>query len=156
MNGLATDRRGLVILSLEECERLLGDNTLGRVAVMASGEPLVVPILYRYIDGAIVFRTEPGEKMDAVWLHSPMAFEIDGWDTARQTGWSVLVRGRPETVYDDEAVKAYDGLGLESWLAPHQSSTWIRIRPTDISGRRIPESHEVPPVANPGTGEWAT
>ena len=132
-----TDHRGLVVLTLEECEGMLAARPIGRIAVIAAGEPLILPILFRYINGTIVFRTAPGEKLDAVWQSAPAAFEVDDWDVQTRTGWSVLVRGQTEAVQDDAQIRELEGLGLDEWVPSSQPSTWVRIRTVEITGRRI-------------------
>jgi uncharacterized protein len=132
-----TDHRGLVVLTLEECERLLEVRPIGRIALIAAGEPLILPVLFRYINKTIVFRTAPGEKLDAVWQSAPAAFEVDDWDIPTRTGWSVLVRGQTEAVHDDAQIAELESLGLAEWVPSSQPSTWVRIRPVEITGRRI-------------------
>jgi uncharacterized protein len=132
-----TDRRGLVVMTLEECELMLGMPSIGRIAVLAAGEPSIFPVLFAYANGTIVFRTAPGEKLDAIWQSAPAAFEIDGWDTPTRTGWSVLVKGRTEAIHDESDIAHLNALGLEEWVPSVQPSTWVRIHPVEISGRRI-------------------
>ena len=125
-------------MTLEECEQMLGVAQLGRMAVLAAGEPLIFPVLFKYFKGAIVFRTARGEKLDAVWQSTPAAFEIDGWDTAARTGWSVLVKGRTEAIEDEGEIAELDGLGLEEWMPSVQPTTWVKIHPVEVTGRRLP------------------
>ncbi len=139
-----TDRRGLVVLTQDECIRHLEESRLGRFAVVLGGDPMVYPVLFCFADGAVHFRTATGDKMDAVWLHGPVAFEVDGWDAETRRGWSVVVRGRAEAVYDVEESKRLDQLPLEDWLPPRMPTTWVRMRLAEISGRRIPERDELP------------
>lgn len=77
---------------------------------MSGGEPLILPVLLAYAQGG-GFLTAPSEKLDAVWINAPAAFEIDDWDVSTRTGWSVLVRGRTETVQ----------LRRESWSRVNQT-----------------------------------
>jgi uncharacterized protein len=132
-----TDRRGLEVLSYTECEEMLSRTLIGRIGLMSSGEPLILPVLFAYAQGAVVFRTAPGEKLDAVWVNALAAFEIDDWDALTRTGWSVLVRGRTETVHDESEVARLESVGLASWVPTAQHTTWVRIRPSEITGRRI-------------------
>lgn len=132
-----TDRRGLEVLSYAECEEMLSRSLLGRIGLMSGGEPLILPVLFAYAKGAVIFRTAPGEKLDAVWINAPAAFEIDDWDVSTRTGWSVLVRGRTETVHDESEVARLDSVGLASWVPAAQHTTWVRIRPSEVTGRRI-------------------
>lgn len=140
--SVPTDRRGMVVLSREECERRLSSVPIGRLGVMVAGEPLMFPVLFRFVDGAIAFRTAAGEKMDAVWIGAAMTFEADAWDAATRVGWSVIARGRAETVHDPAETRKLEALGLEDWVPRQQPTTWVRLRPTEMSGRRVPETHE--------------
>jgi len=124
-------------MSLAECEELLSRALIGRISVLYAGEPLILPVLFSYTKGAIVFRTAPGEKLDMVWVNATAAFEIDDWDLSARTGWSVLVRGRAETVDDESEAAELERIGLASWVPDLRPTTWVRIRPTEITGRRI-------------------
>lgn len=124
-------------MSPTECEEMLSRASIGRMSVLSAGEPLILPVLFAYAKHAVVFRTAPGEKLDAVWVNAPAAFEIDDWDMSTRTGWSVLVRGRTETVHDRAEVAELEGIGLASWVPDLQPTTWVRIRPNQITGRRI-------------------
>ena len=137
IDAFPTDRRGLEILSLAECEGLLALGEIGRVAVVVAGEPFIVPVNYRYHHQNVIFRTAAGDKLDVMALRSPVAFQIDGWYPASRTGWSVLVRGISEEVYEEAELKELADLGLEPWAPELQPLTWLRIRSQEISGRRI-------------------
>jgi hypothetical protein len=69
---------------------------------------------------------------------APVAFEVDGVDDERGTGWSVVVHGTAAAVDDEEESAALDSLGLESWVQGSQPLQWIQIRATEITGRRLP------------------
>ena len=60
---------------------------------------------YRFHEGAIVFRTTTGSKLEAAGRRAAVAFEIDGWDDETQTGWSVLVKGTAVEILSDEDAK---------------------------------------------------
>ena len=137
MTDNPTDRRGLQVLTLTECEGLLSLALIGRIGVSYAGEPLILPVLFAFTKGAVVFRTAPGEKLDTIWVNATAAFEIDDWDLSTRTGWSVLVRGQTETVHDESEVAELEDIGLESWLPDVLPTTWVRIRPSEITGRRI-------------------
>src|SRR6266566_6626414 len=87
-------------LSDDECHALLGGSHLGRVALVEGGRPLILPVNYVLDDAAVVFRTDQGSKLDAAVRGAPVAFEVDGVDTGRRTGWSVVIRGRAEHIKD--------------------------------------------------------
>jgi uncharacterized protein len=132
-----TDRAGLEIMTKDECDRLLKDTSVGRIAFMADGDITIVPVNYAYHQGTIVFRTTVGAKLEAAARHAVMAFEIDDWDDESQTGWSILVKGTAlEVLADDEADGLFE-LGLRPWADAVDRRRWVRIRPDDITGRKI-------------------
>src|SRR5436189_5679638 len=105
---------GLEILGPEECEALLRSQPVGRVGVCGA-QPGVFPVVYALLDGDVVFRTAPGEKLIAAALHRTTDFEVDECDSTRHTGWSVNVVGpAEEIVHPDELARAR-GLDLPAW-----------------------------------------
>lgn len=134
---MPVDRSGIEVLSFLQCEELLERGTVGRVGMLVAGEPVILPVNYRYVRGSVVFRTALGEKSDAAAMERPMAFEIDDWDAARETGWSVLVKGTAhEVAGDDRAVVAAST--LRPWARAVERDVWVRIVPNEITGRRLP------------------
>lgn len=133
----SVDRRGLRVLTRAECEDLLAQGKIGRIGLQVAGETLVLPVLYCFVEGTVAFRTAPGEKLDSAWVKAPASFEIDDWDLGQRTGWSVLVRGHFEEVSDPAEIDALEEVGLESWTPEVSHTTWVRITPTSITGRRI-------------------
>lgn len=123
-------------LSDDECQALLGGSHLGRVALVEGGRPLILPVTYVLDDGAVVFRTDQGSKLDAAVRGAPVAFEVDGVNSERRTGWSVLIRGRAEHVTDPTDLDRLRRLPLVPW-APGAKPHYIRVRPEEVTGRRI-------------------
>ena len=104
------------------------------------------PVNYRLIDGSMMFRTAPGSKMSAAAEGAVVAFEVDDYELADRSGWSVLAVGRAEVIHDVAmACKALDA-GLEP-LAEGSRTTIVRIEPKFLSGRRI--VCDPPPSATP-------
>jgi uncharacterized protein len=126
---------GLEILSPETCDALLRTRRVGRVGV-CTGRPGVFPVLYAFLDGNIVFRTAPGEKLIAAALHKEVVFEVDSFDVAASTGWSVNVLGVAEEIDDPAELARAEALGLEPW-AGEVRDRYVRIRVAETSGRRI-------------------
>ena len=132
-----TDHGGLEVLTLEECERLLASQQIGRIAFISAGEPMILPVNYRVHDGHIVFRTTTGDKLDAARNASSVGFEVDDWDVDAQTGWSVVIAGAARDVEDDEQIAELEALGLRPWADAVDRSNWVRVFPHEVSGRRI-------------------
>jgi nitroimidazol reductase NimA-like FMN-containing flavoprotein (pyridoxamine 5'-phosphate oxidase superfamily) len=139
MRELATDRAGLEILHLGDCFLLLKSVPVGRVGFVARGEVVILPVNFAVDGQDVVFATGAGSKLSCVEVGHYVGFETDAYDTATRTGWSVVVNGFAEIVDSDEEAERLDGLGMTSWGgAPGPDRVWVRIRPTTVSGRRIP------------------
>lgn len=133
--ALGTDHAGLEILTHEESLCLLRSQPIGRVALMSSGEPVILPVNHAVDGNAIVFRTGHGTKLEAAWNETVVAFEVDDYDLDTRAGWSVLVRGRAEQITDERECHRLDALGVDTWV--QGSSHWVRIHIDDVSGRRL-------------------
>ncbi|MBJ6629153.1 pyridoxamine 5'-phosphate oxidase family protein [Streptomyces sp. I4(2020)] len=124
-------------LDQKECRRLLSTHGVGRVAVTApDGRPAVVPVNYEVVDDAIVFRTRPG-SVPAAAAGNEVAFEIDHVDEAMSQGWSVLAVGPATTVTDPDAVRDLARRAHTEPWAGGTRDTWVSIRPTRLTGKRI-------------------
>ena len=123
-------------LSNDECQAFLAGSHLGRVALVEGGRPLILPVNYVLDDAAVVFRTDEGSKLDAAVRGAPVAFEVDGVNRERQTGWSVLIRGQAEYVTDPTDLERLRRLPLVPW-APGAKPHYVRVRPEEVTGRRI-------------------
>jgi uncharacterized protein len=132
---------GLELLGDEECWRLLGSAVVGRVAITMQALPVIFPVNYTVIDATIVFRTSPGSKLSAAARQDVVAFEVDDYERADRSGWSVLVVGRSEVVHDLDVTGKVLAAGLEPWAGGRRTDL-VRITPGFVSGRRIVHPHE--------------
>jgi nitroimidazol reductase NimA-like FMN-containing flavoprotein (pyridoxamine 5'-phosphate oxidase superfamily) len=123
-------------LTDDECRRLLGERHLGRLALVDGDGPVIFPVNYTLDEGAVVFRTDPGSKLDAAPAGGPVAFEVDAVDERDRTGWSVVVRGQAGEVSDPADLQRLRALPLYPW-APGTKTRYVRIRPVSVTGRRI-------------------
>jgi nitroimidazol reductase NimA-like FMN-containing flavoprotein (pyridoxamine 5'-phosphate oxidase superfamily) len=119
----------LETLTTEECLDLLATASVGRVAVaLPGGAPVVVPVNFALDGAVIVFRTDPGSKLEALREH-PASFQVDIIDPFHRTGWSVLVQGFAyETSPADVEVEPWDA---------GPKAHWVRIYAGAVTGRRI-------------------
>jgi nitroimidazol reductase NimA-like FMN-containing flavoprotein (pyridoxamine 5'-phosphate oxidase superfamily) len=138
MSGHPTDHAGLETLPFEACLRLLASVPVGRVGFYSDGELVVLPVNHALDGQDVVFRTAAGSKLSAAEGKNLVAFEADDYDQPTRSGWSVLVNGRAEVVYDDAEVDRLSRLGLQPWVTSVDRPFWVRIRPTSVSGRRTP------------------
>jgi len=94
----------------------------------------------------VAFRTGTGSKLSATEGQSHVVFEADDFDAGRP-GWSAVVNGDAQAVYEDAEIEAQDRLGLDSWADDADRPFWIRIRPESVSGRII-TGHGSPSVGD--------
>jgi nitroimidazol reductase NimA-like FMN-containing flavoprotein (pyridoxamine 5'-phosphate oxidase superfamily) len=126
----------MVVLSEEECLRLLARVHFGRIGFVADGEPTVLPVNYAFDEAAVVFRSPEGAKLTAAVARQRVAFEVDATDPLYQGGWSVLARGVVEVVEDAAEIERLAQLPLRPWW-PKARDRWLRIRIDTVSGRRL-------------------
>ena len=131
------NRSDLVEIGADECVRLVQSRRVGRLGFVADGQPLIFPVNYAVDGETIVFRTDPGTKLDSAPL-TKVAFEVDDIDETNGEGWDVLIQGRADDITEtiDERSEFLRGSPVEPF-APGLKWHWIRVVPTVISGRRI-------------------
>jgi len=130
-----TDRLGLEVLDPDECWALVAAAPVGRLAFDEDGGPMVLPVVHGVVGRRIAFRSAAGGKLSAARMSGPVAFEVDAWDAADRTGWSVVARGTARSAPEDTA--ELEALQLEPWLGPAGRGTWIEVRVDEITGRRL-------------------
>jgi nitroimidazol reductase NimA-like FMN-containing flavoprotein (pyridoxamine 5'-phosphate oxidase superfamily) len=123
-------------LSPSECAGLLAACEVGRIGVIVDGEPVVVPVNYRWLpddrSSYLAIRTRPGNVIDRG--AAAVAFEIDGVDTLHHAGWSVLVRGTMHHLGDPTVRR--ESIDPHPWLTRDRDS-WLVIEARSITGRRL-------------------
>lgn len=127
-------------LTRSECVRLLAATGVGRIAVSVTewDHPVIRPVNYVFDEPSqsVLIRSARGSKLHALLRSAKAAFEIDGFDTARRVGWSVIIGGVSEEITDASELRRIEGLELDPW-PPGDKDHWIRIRANTVSGRRI-------------------
>jgi uncharacterized protein len=126
-----------------ECRELLAGRHLGRLALCDFGGPVIFPVNYILDRDLVVFRTEPGSKLDAATERESVAFEVDSVDAATRTGWSVVVRGALTEITDPGDLERLRGLPLYPW-APGARTRYVGVRVRSITGRRIALPGDLP------------
>ena len=129
-----TDR--VEVLTEATCRRHLAAETVGRIALVSDGRVEMFPVNYAMSEGAVVIRTHLGGALGSLGDRSDVVFEIDELDHRYQTGWSVVVHGHADRVTDAAAVEQLEALDIVPWAGGTRPD-WIRIEPTDLTGRRI-------------------
>lgn len=120
------------VLGREECWRRLGEEPVGRLALAADGSVDIFPVNFVASDGALYFRTAPGDKLFEMTVNPDVAFEVDGFD--EHSAWSVVVKGVGERLETQTEIDEADRLPLVTWV-PTLKYRWVRINPTAVAGR---------------------
>jgi uncharacterized protein len=102
-------------LAEDERRRLLAERHLGRLAIPDFGGPMIFPVNYVFDRDLVVFRTDPGSKLDAAAERESVAFEVDAVEEATRTGWSVVVRGSLAEITDPAHLERLRALPLYPW-----------------------------------------
>jgi len=129
-------------LSEEESLRLAAGAVVGRIGFTGRYGPVVLPVNFKLIDGAVVFRTDGKSALDQdlrtgiTDAEYRVAFEIDEIDETERTGWSVMVQGAAHYLEDQGERGAAAAAGVDPW-AGGDKDVYISIRPTLVTGRRI-------------------
>ena len=140
MPGNPTDHAGLEILPFAECLRLLASVPVGRVGFFADGEMVILPVSH-VVDGQdLVFQTARGSKLSAAEGRNAVTYEADEYDEQTRSGWSVVVTGRAEVIYEDAEIERLSRLGLHPWATAVERPFWIRIRANAVTGRATPKA----------------
>jgi uncharacterized protein len=130
------DSSALEHLSRDECMRLAGQVSLGRIVYTRQAPPAVELVNFALHNGDIIIRTDSGGKLAAATRGAVVAFEVDSVDTGAHTGWSVTVVGYSHAVTDSKEIRRLEQAGLTPW-APGKRDHFIRISPSIVNGRRI-------------------
>jgi len=130
-------------LTREQCERLLRSGVTGRVALASPDGPHIIPVNYSVVDDAVVVRTSPYSVLGTYGRDSVLAFEVDSFDHERQRGWSVVARGRAETVSDPAELEHIRSTWEPRPWAAGSRSLYVRLRWTEITGRRLGSTRDL-------------
>jgi nitroimidazol reductase NimA-like FMN-containing flavoprotein (pyridoxamine 5'-phosphate oxidase superfamily) len=130
--------------NLEEadCLHLIAPGGIGRIAYSGRYDLTVLPVNYKFLGGAILFRTaQDGLTVADLRSQIPggeyrVAFEIDEFDLVTHEGWSVLIQGPAHHVDDAAELAQVLAAGVEPWPGGERDH-FIKISPMRITGRRI-------------------
>ena len=133
--GLTPASENVLTLSDEDCWSLLRTHNLGRLAIVIEDRPRIFPVTYAAAEDTVVFRTQPGAKLQ-YGPGSAACFEIDDYDQVTSMAWSVMVVGvlKDITIADDELSRRLRRLDVEP-VAPGQKLHWLALNADEVGGR---------------------
>lgn len=117
-------------LDPDECEHLVRNSGVGRVAWLSRLGLQVLPVTYTVIDRNLYFRTSAKSILADFGEPTEVAVQVDDIDQDTSSGWSVLVQGEARiTDLEPEQLP-------EPW-APGERRTVVVIVPVRYSGRAV-------------------
>jgi nitroimidazol reductase NimA-like FMN-containing flavoprotein (pyridoxamine 5'-phosphate oxidase superfamily) len=134
--GVIEGKTWTEVLDPPHCWELMATHHVGRIAVVVDGVPEIYPLNYVVDEQSILFRTGSGSKLQGMTQSPLVSFEVDSVDENQRLGWSVLVKGRAKEVTTAAELRAAGELELDLWI-PAERPVWIRVVPTEVTGRRI-------------------
>ncbi|MEN5074206.1 pyridoxamine 5'-phosphate oxidase family protein [Isoptericola cucumis] len=122
------------VLTDDECWEFLDLQPIGRLATAVGGVPEIFPVTFAVADRLVYFKTRPGAKLAELAVNAHVAFEADQWGP--DVAYSVVLHGDAEILERDADREAAEATGLRSYLQDGKN-VWVRITPTEVSGRRL-------------------
>lgn len=137
--SLGDDRHGIGVIDEATCLDLVERQSVGRLGFSARAMPVIFPINFLLVRRSVVFRTEPGQKLDAARQSAVACFEVDEFDKVEHRGWSVLVTGRLAVVEGRE-LERLGPLPLRPWAISEPSAV-VTLSAEFVSGRSVGPVH---------------
>jgi nitroimidazol reductase NimA-like FMN-containing flavoprotein (pyridoxamine 5'-phosphate oxidase superfamily) len=144
----SNNHRSEYIVSMDEldtdvCWRLLARTRFGRVGFVADGELRALPVNCGVLKRQVVFRTGSETTLGRLVGGSSVTFECDHTDPVAESGWSVVVKGHIWRVDDANELARLSEFDVHPW-APGVRDRWMKIIPTQVTGRVITRRRDVP------------
>lgn len=124
------------VLSPDECFSYLASSHIGRIAVSIAALPVILPVNYLAIDGAVWFRAPSEDPLLRASIGSVVAFEADGCDEVGSFGWSVLVRGIANEVTDPAKLETVKSSFVEGGQLVERADRYVVVPATMLTGER--------------------
>ncbi len=124
----------VTVLDDREAWKLLSSVALGRLVTYFGAQLEIFPVNFVVQKGTVLFRTAEGTKLFTTVMNDKVLFEADDHTVAE--GWSVIVRGSAHLLSSAEDIREAEQSGLMPWV-PTEKLRFVRVTPTEISGRRF-------------------
>lgn len=126
-------------LTTDESVEFLRAQGFGRLAMILSDQPHIVPVNYVHRavgagPGIVYIRSAPGDKLFAAATNRSVAFQVDRVTDAAAV--SVIVRGSARIVEDRDEIALVDELSLEPWVTTYKAEI-IAIDLVEATGRQF-------------------
>ena len=121
----------------DESWALLSDAHFAHLAWNGSDGPTILPVNLAVDDRTVWIRTGYHSSIAREADESRIAILVDSIDPESHEGWSVQVRGVAHAEYSEDKVPE-SVRALATWAAGARP-VWLRVKTTDINGRRLAE-----------------
>ena len=121
-----------MVLSRDDCMRLLGLGGVGRIAVPGERVPTMRPVNFALQGERIVMRTSDRALWAAAEAGVGASFEFDEVRNEDHWTWNVIATGWLEELAVDAPVTLW---------APSADERSLALTITDVSGRQVPDLH---------------
>jgi len=128
------DGEPVLVLTDEQCWRLLERTRHARLGLAVNGEPDIVPVNVRVHEGGVYFRTAPGSKLAELTVNPNVVVQADG--ILADQAWSVLAHGTARRLETEAEVEQAEALGIKPWV-PTIKDFHVRVDVTRLSGRHF-------------------
>jgi nitroimidazol reductase NimA-like FMN-containing flavoprotein (pyridoxamine 5'-phosphate oxidase superfamily) len=105
------------VMTLEEAMDFLSDAPVAHLGLVSNGSPIVSPVAFVVYDGRILFRTQPGNKLDSIHENPEVCVETCTFDGSTGDWESVIVKGRAEEITDPSVGERAVRLLLEKYAS---------------------------------------
>jgi nitroimidazol reductase NimA-like FMN-containing flavoprotein (pyridoxamine 5'-phosphate oxidase superfamily) len=126
--------RNVQTLTGDQCLNRLSRQRIGRVSLSKDALPIIVPVDYARDGDSIVFRARHHSMLAQACDKAVIAFEVDEFSAAADSGWSVQVIGVAMLLTASERSHALT-LGLPR-AAGDDGQEFLRLRLARISGHQ--------------------
>lgn len=119
----------------EECWQLVATRRWGRLLVVVANHPELFPVDHLVDGHSLLVRTEEGTKLRAA-LGARVGFEVDEVDDDARLGWTVMLAGYANEVFDTRELELAE-IDADEAVWTGDRVHWLRIVPFKVSGRRL-------------------
>jgi hypothetical protein len=135
------------VLDDDEC-RHLGTTGTGRIGFTDGALPAILPVAFALRDGQVVISARRDSSVVRAVRGAVVAFQVDSYDAAARTGWSVTVVGPTRLASDPVAVAGVEDMQF-SWRPPPPDRCYISVQLGLVRGWRMSKSPEESTAAGP-------
>lgn len=124
-------------LDADECWRLLGTVSLGRVAITSGALPVILPVTFAVDDSAVLWPAVEGSRLAAATDGAVVAFHADAYSPDGTCGWSVVAVGTGRRTSESEHVEKVRTISAGPWRPTGSDFLTVRLDVATIHGRAL-------------------